>query len=52
MRYFFHLRGPWGSVPDDTGVEVSGLEAAEAEARRAIQEILSEDANAGEDWQG
>jgi hypothetical protein len=52
MRYFFHLRGPYGSIPDDTGVEASSLEAAEGQARRAVQEIRDEIADADEEWQG
>jgi hypothetical protein len=52
MRCYFHLVGCHDAILDDTGVEVTDIEAAEAEARRAIQELREEDSEADEDWQG
>jgi hypothetical protein len=52
MRCYFHLVSYHDAILDETGVEVADLEAAEAEARRAIQELREEDNAADEDWQG
>ena len=52
MRYYFHLVSRHGEILDETGVEVTDLEAAEAEALKAIQELQEEDPQADEDLQG
>jgi hypothetical protein len=52
MRFYFHLVGPSGAIPDDTGLEARSLEVAEAESRQAIQEIRDEGMFASDDWQG
>jgi hypothetical protein len=52
MQCYFHLVSGDDAILDDTGVEVTDLEAAEAEALRAIQELREEDSGADEDWQG
>jgi hypothetical protein len=52
MRFYFHLVGPSGAIPDDTGHEARSLEVAEAETRQAIQEIRDEGMFAGDDWEG
>jgi uncharacterized protein DUF6894 len=49
MRCYFHLVTPYGLILDETGVEVPDLEAAEAEALRAIQELRDEDSEADDD---
>ncbi len=51
MRCYFHLVNGHEMLLDDTGVEVSGLEVAEAEALKAIQDLREEEGEA-EDWQG
>ena len=43
MRCYFHLVSCHDVILDDTGVEVADLENAEAEARKAIQELCQED---------
>jgi hypothetical protein len=52
MRCYFHLVSCHDVILDDNGVEVAGLESAEAEARKAIQELCQEDEEADEDWLG
>ncbi|WP_205769926.1 hypothetical protein [Microvirga sp. KLBC 81] len=52
MRCYFHLVSSHDVILDEEGVEVADLEAAEAEARKAIQELREEDSEADEDWQG
>ena len=52
MRYYFHLVSCHGEILDETGVEVTDLEAAEVEALKAIQELQEEDPQADEDLQG
>ena len=52
MRCYFHLVSCHDVIVDDTGVEVAGLENAEAEARKAIQELCQEDEEADETWAG
>ena len=52
MRYYFHLVSCHSEILDETGVEVTDLEAAEAEALKAIQELQEEDPQADEDLQG
>ena len=52
MRFYFHLVGPTGAIPDDAGFDACSLEVAEAESRQAMQEIRDDDMFAGEDWDG
>ncbi|QRM29039.1 hypothetical protein [Microvirga sp. VF16] len=52
MRFYFHLVGPSGAIPDDTGFEARSLEAAEAESRQAIQAIRDDGMFAGDDREG
>jgi len=52
MRCYFHLLSCHGEILDETGVEVTDLEAAEAEALKAIEELAEEDPSADEDLQG
>jgi hypothetical protein len=52
MRFYFHLVGPSGAIPDDTGLEARSLEVAEAETQLAIQEIWDEGMFADDDWDG
>jgi hypothetical protein len=52
MHCFFHLVSCHDVILDDTGVEVADLESAEAEARKAIQELRQEDEDADEMWAG
>jgi hypothetical protein len=39
-------------ILDDIGIEVSDLEMAKAEARKAIAELRQEDDETGENWSG
>jgi len=52
MRCFFHLVNCRETILDDTGIEVSDLEMAKAEARKAIAELRQEDDETGENWSG
>ena len=52
MRCYFHLVSCHDVIVDDTGVEVADLENAEAEARKAIQELCQEDDEPGSMWAG
>ena len=52
MRCYFHLVNCHETILDDTGIEVSDLEVAKAEARKAIAELRQEDDETGEDWSG
>ncbi len=52
MRCYFHLVNCHETILDDTGIEVSDLEIAKAEARKAIAELRQEDDETGEDWSG
>jgi hypothetical protein len=52
MHCYFHLVSCHDVILDDTGVEVADLESAEAEARKAIQELRQEDDEADEMWAG
>jgi hypothetical protein len=42
-RYYFHARGGGETIEDPNGIELSGLEAASAECRRIIEEVLGEE---------
>lgn len=52
MHCYFHLVSRHDVILDDTGVEVTDLENAEAEARKAILELRQEDEEADEMWAG
>ena len=52
MRCYFHLVNCHDAVLDDTGVEVDDLDSAEAEARKAIQELRQEDDEPEDLWAG
>jgi hypothetical protein len=43
-RYYFHVRDGGETIEDPDGIELSGLEAASAECRRIIEEVLGEEA--------
>jgi hypothetical protein len=50
MRCYFHLVSYHDAVLDEVGIEVTDLEAAEAEALRAIKELREEEGAASDDW--
>ena len=52
MRCYFHLVSCHDVILDDTGVEVADLESAEAQARKAIQELRQEDEETDATWAG
>jgi hypothetical protein len=52
MRCFFNLVNCHETILDDIGIEVSDLEMAKAEARKAIAELRQEDDEASENWSG
>ena len=52
MRCYFHLVNCHDAILDDAGVEVDDLESAEAEARKAIQELRQEDEEPDDLWAG
>jgi hypothetical protein len=52
MRCYFHLVNGSEVISDDTGIEVTDLETAKAEARKAIAELRQENGGANEDWSG
>ncbi|WP_132251793.1 DUF6894 family protein [Methylobacterium segetis] len=41
-RFYFHLRTPDGLVPDDTGLDLVGIEAAYLDACRSIPAMAAE----------
>ncbi|KLK90975.1 hypothetical protein AA309_22595 [Microvirga vignae] len=51
MRCYFHLVSYHDAIFDETGIEVTDLETAEAEALKAINELREDDSAANEDWQ-
>ena len=52
MRCYFHLMSDDDTILDETGVEVTDIAAAEAEALAAIRQLRDEDDEAEEEWQG
>jgi hypothetical protein len=52
MRCYFHLVNGHESIPDDTGIEVSGLTTAQDMALQAIEDIREEAIQQGASWQG
>ncbi len=52
MRCYFHLVNNHETIPDDTGIEVSDLDAMHYQALQAIQELRQEVKQVHEGWQG
>jgi hypothetical protein len=52
MRYYFHLVKGSATIPDPDGVEVADIEGLPVEIAGVLREIASEDAAAGEGWNG
>jgi hypothetical protein len=52
MRCYFHLVNGAESILDDTGIEVSNLESAKAQAWEAINELRREADDGNQDWGG
>ena len=42
MRYFFHIRTAGGLIPDEEGIELTGLEQAREEALTSAKELATE----------
>lgn len=51
MRCYFHLVSYHDAILDETGIEVTDLEAAETEALKAIRELREEEGDVSDDWQ-
>jgi hypothetical protein len=52
MRVHFHLKDGTDVIHDPTGVEVSDLDEARAQAFRAVEELRHEDQLAAQGWSG
>jgi hypothetical protein len=52
MRCYFHLIKGHDEILDDTGIEVSDLQAAKAQAQQAADELRHELDEAIKDWNG
>lgn len=52
MHCFFHLVHTHERILDETGIEVSDLEAAHYQAIKAIQELRQEGEDEEVDWRG
>ncbi|MBD2751058.1 hypothetical protein IC232_30980 [Microvirga sp. BT688] len=52
MHCFFHLVHRHERILDETGIEVSDLEAAHYQAIKAIQELRDEGEEGEVDWRG
>ena len=52
MRCYFHLVSRHDVIADETGIDVTDLEAAEAHARQAIEEFRQAGDEAEEGWEG
>ena len=52
LRLYFHLADKRNVIPDETGVEVTDIEQAQAAAFAMLQELREEDAIAAKDWSG
>ena len=48
MRYYFNLINHTERILDDTGIEVSTLEQAQAQALKAVQEMRAEGEDSAE----
>ena len=42
-RFFFDIHDGKNFTPDDVGVELEGLEAAKAEAKKALPDIVKDE---------
>jgi hypothetical protein len=47
MRYYLNIGSPAGIVLDEEGGDYSDLEAARAEARASVRELVADDLRAG-----
>jgi hypothetical protein len=52
MRCYFHLVNGHEAILDDTGVDVPNLEAAKAQAVKAVRELRQENGGSAEEWSG
>jgi hypothetical protein len=52
MRCYFHLFKDYDEILDDTGVEVSDLQAAKLQAQQAADELRYELDGSIKDWSG
>jgi len=52
MRCYFHLLNGHDTILDDTGLEVSNLEAMQCYAFQAISELREEASQISAEWQG
>ena len=52
MRCYFHLLNGHDTILDDTGLEVSNLEAMRCYAFQAICELREETSQGSAEWQG
>jgi hypothetical protein len=50
MRCYFHLVNGHGFIPDETGLDVPGLETVQHQALNAIQELRQEAGQEAEEW--
>ena len=39
IRYYFHIRDGWDLIPDDEGMDLSGIDAARAEAYSSADDL-------------
>ena len=46
-RYYFHIRDHAALIPDDEGMELSGLPAARAEAVLSVNDLVLADIRSG-----
>ena len=47
MRFYFNLGDVHGVIPDEEGIDFPNLDAARAEARTSIQDLLADDIRRG-----
>jgi hypothetical protein len=52
QRFYFHLRDGTQFVPDETGMDLSGMEEARREAIQSAREILADQLRNGEALDG
>ena len=52
QRYFFHLRDGGNFIPDETGMDLVGLDEARREAVQSARDILADQLKAGEALDG
>ena len=51
-RIYFHLVSKHETILDTVGLEITDLDEAHAEARKAIEEFESESPSPGAEWDG